>query len=46
MLLLLLVVVVLLLIQEQGWVPSPYVQEYGQEMKEQELVQFLLKVVQ
>ena len=46
MLLLLLVVVELLLIKEQCWVPNPYVREYGQEMKEQKLVQVLLKGVQ
>ena len=46
MLLLLLVVVVLLMIKEQCWVPNPYGREYGQEMKDPELVQFLLKEVQ
>ena len=46
LLLLLLVVVVLLLIKEQCWVPNPYGREYGQEMNDPELVQFLLKGVQ
>ena len=44
--LLLLLLVVVVLIKEQCWVPNPYVREYGQEMKEQKLVQVLLKGVQ